>query len=197
MKPEILQTISQIIIVVGVILAGGGGFGAYYYGNKISQKREISTDKKLDNIPRSIISVSKENRDAVLKAIENVKLSIDEIAATDGSHIKKISYQKGGEFGTNILNRNIIKYKIGTHSMRVEIPKNQYVIVKISGKNWGFPVFQPIPGWEHYDYKKDGDKITRKFKSIKAGILDLKMYLTGKGEIVLSVFENEIGRAHV
>jgi hypothetical protein len=190
MKPEILQTISQIVVFTGIILTALGGYGHFHYGKIIEKTREMTIDTKLYSIPQSISAENKGNTDKVLDAIKDVKLSIDEIAATDGSNIKLISYPSSGEFGTNILDKSTEHYNAGTHSMRVEIPKGQTITVRVSGKNWQFPVSQAIPGWRHFDLKTDSDKTIRKFKSVKAGIIDLEIYLVDKGEIELSIFEN-------
>ncbi|MUP40025.1 hypothetical protein [Labilibaculum euxinus] len=190
MKPEILQTVYQLVLAGGIIFTALGGYGYFHYSKMIEKNREVTVDTKLDNIPQSINTNNNENTDKVLDAIEDVKLSIDEIAATDGSNIKALSYPPSGEFGTNILDKNSEQYSIGTHSMRAKIPKGQSVIVKVSGKNWSFPVFQSIPGWRHFDNQPDADNPSRKFKSVKAGIIDLEMYLDNKGKIEISVFEN-------
>jgi len=190
MRPEILQTLSQIVVFVGIILTAIGGYGHFHYGKKIEQKREIVVDSKLDSIPRSINSTSNQNTDKVLGAIKAVKQTVDEIAASDGSNIEEIIYPSSGKFGTNILDRNKTIYKVGTHSMRVEIPKNQEVIVMVSGTKWAFPVYQSIPGWRHFDLETEGSKTIRKFMTLKGGILDLEMMFTGLDEIELSVFEN-------
>jgi hypothetical protein len=190
MRPEILQTLTQIVVFVGIILTAIGGYGHFHYGKKIEQKREIVVDSKLDSIPRSINSTSNQNTDKVLGAIKAVKQTVDEIAASDGSNIEEIIYPSSGKFGTNILDRNKTIYKVGIHSMRVEIPKNQEVIVMVSGTKWAFPVYQSIPGWRHFDLETEGSKTIRKFMTLKGGILDLEMMFTGLDEIELSVFEN-------
>lgn len=190
MRPEILQTISQIAVFVGILLTAIGGYGHFHYGKKIEQKREIVIDSKLDSIPLSIYSTSNQNTDKVLVAIKDVKQTVDEIASSDGSNIKEISYPSSGEFGINILDRKITKYKIGTYSMRVEVPKKQEVIVKVSGTNWVFPAFQSIPGWRDFDYEKEGTKTIRKFKTLRAGSLDFDIRFTSSDEIELTVFEN-------
>ena len=40
MSPETLQTIGQVVVVIGIFLTGIGGFGAYYYG-KIAQDAKV------------------------------------------------------------------------------------------------------------------------------------------------------------
>lgn len=208
MRPEILQTLSQIFVFIGIVLTAIGGYGHFHYEKKIEQKREIVIDDKLDNIPMNINKVNNQNTDKVLTAIKNIKPTVNEsdkiltaikdvkqtvedIASSDGSNKKEISYPSSGEFGINILDRNITKYKVGTYSMRVEVPKKQEVIVKVSGTNWVFPAFQSIPGWRDFDYEKEGTKTIRKFKTLKAGSLDFDMRFTGVDVIELLVFENE------
>lgn len=186
MKPEILQTLSQIVILIGIILTGLGGYGHFHYEKLTDKKREVSIDSKLDSIPQSI----NKNTDKVLDAIDKVELNIQKILETDGSKIQTINYPEIGVFGTNILDKKIHHFNVGTHSMRVEIPNGQSIIVKISGENWGFPAFQSIPGWKHYDHETEGNKTIRKFKTVKDGIIDLEIYLTSRDEIELLIFEN-------
>lgn len=45
MTAQVMQLISQIVIVVGVILGGLGGFGSYYYGKKIENSLNSEMDK--------------------------------------------------------------------------------------------------------------------------------------------------------
>ncbi|MDQ2180849.1 hypothetical protein [Marinifilum sp. D714] len=183
-----------ILLIAGLILTTIGGFKANDGWNKLKGISQTNGEEtiiaKLDSIPKSINTKNKENTDKVLDAIEEVKLGVDEISAMDGSNIKTIKYPPSGEFGTNILDKTKGEYKIGTHSMRVEIPKGQTIVVKVSGKNWQFPVFQSIPGWKHFDLKTDKGETSRKFKSVKTGIVDLEIYLVDKGKIDLSIFEN-------
>lgn len=190
MRPEFLQTLSQIVVFVGILLTAIGGYGHFHYGKKMEQKREVVIDSKLDSIPVSINSTSNQNTDKVLFAIKDVKQTVDEIASSDGSNIKEISYPRSGEFGINILDRKITKYIVGTYSMRVEVPKKQEVIVKVSGTNWVFPAFQSIPGWRDFDYEKEGTKTIRKFKTLRGGSLDFDIRFTAADEIELTVFEN-------
>jgi len=191
MRPEFLQTLSQIVVFVGLVLAAIGGYGHFHYGKKIEQKREVVIDSKLDSIPLSINSTSNQNTDKVLGAIKDVKQTVDEIASSDGSNIKEISYPSTGEFGSNILDKNTHKYKVGTYSMKALMPKNQELTVKISGTKWGFPAFQSLPGWKHFDYESTADnKSSIKFKTIKFGSVDLEFYLTGTDEIEIFIYEN-------
>ena len=46
------QTLSHIVIVVGVVLTAAGGFGSYYYGKKDAARKERESaieQKKLKN----------------------------------------------------------------------------------------------------------------------------------------------------
>lgn len=182
MKPEILQNISQIILLIGGIFTCLGTYGHFHFGKKIDNNKEVSITSKLDSIPQSM--------DRILDAVDRIEVNIEKISESDGSNIKTINYPQIGVFGTNILDKNVNNYSIGTHSMRVEIPKEQSIIVKISGKNWSFPAFQSIPGWKHYDYEAIEGKTIRKFKTVKAGIIDLEINLTDQDEIELLIFEN-------
>ena len=116
--------------------------------------------------------------------------AIEYITDSDGSNIKEISYPDSGEFGINILNKNIDKYAVGTYSMNAIIPKNQEITVKISGINWGFPAFQAIPGWKTFDLITTDNETSRKFKTVKFGIVDLEFYLTGADKIEIMIYEN-------
>jgi len=66
MTPGTLQTIFQIIILVGIIITGIGGFGSYHYGKKATaiknekqQENQQATNSKLDKILESIGSDNK------------------------------------------------------------------------------------------------------------------------------------------
>lgn len=191
MKPEILQTLSQIAILLGVLISGFGTYGSYYFGKKVEQKKEIETYQKFEDIPQAINLKIDKNTDKVLDAIKDVKQSVDEIGAIDGSNIHEIGYPESGEFGLNILDKAVKEYNIGTYSMNALIPKNQHLTIKVVGKKWGFPAFQSAPGWKHFDYEENETKISRKFKTIKFGICDLEFMLNGADEIEIFVFENK------
>lgn len=60
----------------------------------------------------------------------------------------------------------------------------------ITSDNWSFPAYQSIPGWRHFDLISNEKEKSRKFKSTKAGIIDLEMYLNNAGEVKIEVFEN-------
>ena len=66
MNPGTLQTVFQIITLVGIIVTGIGGFGSYHYGKKATaiqndkqQENQQATALKLDNILESIGSDNK------------------------------------------------------------------------------------------------------------------------------------------
>ncbi len=50
MKPEILQSISQIAIFVGIMITAFGGWGSYYYGNKSDNKVRGELNIKIDSL---------------------------------------------------------------------------------------------------------------------------------------------------
>lgn len=164
--------------------------GDFVNGDKIVVNKKESKDLEYSKIdaPKALIVTQNQTGDNTL----NVTQISDSYATSNGgNYIKEISYPRIGEFGINILDRDTNFNSAGTYSMAALIPKNQYVIVKVSGafKDWGFPVFQSIPGWRTYDFKNSGDTISRKFKTVKYGTVDLELYLHG-GEIKITVYEN-------
>lgn len=170
MKGETMQTLSQITIAIGIILTAIGGYGNFYYGRKLDAKSNTENNKKLDEI----------------------KNSIEEAISSDGSMIKNISYPHQGEFGSNILNEEVIEINSGTYSMRVELPKNEKIFVKLSGQNWGYPVFQPIPGWKPSQLERNGSDNMRIFETIKFGIIDLEMHLNSPDTIESTMYKNDL-----
>jgi hypothetical protein len=191
MRPETLQTLSQILVLVGLLLAAFGGYGHFHFGKMVEQKNEIKMHEKIDNIPKTINSTVNKDTDSVLSAIKGVKESVDDFSATEGYNITSISYPLSGEFGVNILDRNNYKYTVGKYSMKALIPKNQKLSVKISGIKWGFPAFQSLPGWKYFDSESKDGKTSRMFKTVKFGSADLEFYLTGADDIEITVFEND------
>lgn len=190
MRPEMMQNIAQLAVFIGVILTAFGGYGHFYYGKKIDSNKEIEINQKLENIPNEVNDHSDKNTDKVLDAIEDVKLSVEEMAAIDGSNLHEITYPEIGEFGLNILDKKISKYDHGTFSMKALVPKNQEIIVEISGEKWSFPLFQSLPGWKYYDRKRNGKEISRKFKTVKCGSVDFEIYLNGADKVTITVYEN-------
>ena len=191
MRPEILQSLSQLVVAIGLILAAVGGYGHFYFGKKVEQKKEIVAFEKLDSIPKVLESSGKKNTEKVLDAIKDVKESVDEINYSDGSNVNEITYPGKGEFGINILDRNSRQFSSGKYSMHAILPKGQKLVVKISGTGWGFNVFQPIGGWLDYDVIIDNRKTTRKFKSMRYGIIDFDFRLLEEhGGFEITVFEN-------
>lgn len=72
MRPEILQNISNIVIVVGIILTALGGYGAYYFGNKsdIEKDRQTQVDKDSLNLK---IETLLDGNESLIKDIEPFK----------------------------------------------------------------------------------------------------------------------------
>src|SRR5690606_6432550 len=188
MKIETLQTISQVIIAVGIILTALGGYGSYHFGKKVNANSDLQKDEKIEQISHDI----NEGKNQVLDSIGGLKNSIIEAIDSDGTRIKRLSFPVKGEFGPNILDKTIIEGKPGTYSMRVELPKNEKIKVKVSGSNWVFPLFQSIPGWKFSDLEKEsGGKYFRYFESVKHGIIDFEIKLETPGELHISVYEND------
>ena len=66
MNPGTLQTVFQIIMLVGIIVTGIGGFGSYHYGKKSTaiqnekqKENQQTTTSKLDKILKTIGSDNK------------------------------------------------------------------------------------------------------------------------------------------
>ena len=62
MKPEFLQNISNIFVLVGLILAALGGFGSYYYGKIIDDSKDLLINQlnvKVENQTKDIIGFSR------------------------------------------------------------------------------------------------------------------------------------------
>lgn len=190
MRPEIMQNIAQLAVCFGIILTALGGYGHFYYGKKIDSDKEIEINQKLEDIPNKVNDHSDKNTDKVLDAIEDVKLSVEEIASTDGSNLHEITYPKDGEFGLNILDKNTVKCDDGSFSMKALVPKGQEITVKISGEKWGFPLFQSLSGWKFYDREVKGKEMSRKFKTVKYGSVDFEIYLRGADNVKITVYEN-------
>lgn len=74
MKYEIMQGISQIIVVIGIILTGIGGFGAYYYGKKtdnVKETQNIIKEKELNSKIDTLV-VSNQILNEQLKPIDEL-----------------------------------------------------------------------------------------------------------------------------
>ncbi|HIF9479346.1 TPA: hypothetical protein ACX6SM_003870, partial [Photobacterium damselae] len=57
MKPEVLQTIFNIIMLIGALMAAIGGFGAQYFGGKAS---EVASKKAQEQLNSTIIEQSEQ-----------------------------------------------------------------------------------------------------------------------------------------
>lgn len=88
MRPEIMQNIAQLIVCIGLIFTALGGYGHFYYGKKIDSNKEVEINQKLVSIPNEVNKHSNKNTVEVLNAIEDVKLSVEEIAAFDDSTLQ-------------------------------------------------------------------------------------------------------------
>lgn len=165
--------------------------GDFVGGDKIVVNNKLSQTNKSSKIdaPNALIVTQNQNGDNNLNVTQ---ISDSYATRNDSIMIKEINYPSSGEYGINILNKSTIRYSSGTYSMNAMIPKNQNLTVEISSamKNCGIPVFQSIPSWKTFDLKTKGDTISRKFKTVKFGIVDLEIYLY-EGEINLAIYEND------
>ena len=46
MRPETLQTASQVILVIGILLTAAGTFGQYWFGKKAQHVQELKTEER-------------------------------------------------------------------------------------------------------------------------------------------------------
>lgn len=191
MKPEYGQLVSQLIILCSSILLAIGIYGNYYFDKLISKAKENSINTKMDSIPTLIITNNDLNTTKVIEAIDEIKLSIEEINSTDGSKIKELSFPSEGYFGQNILHAGLNSCIEGKYSMSAWLPRNKKIFVKISGTNWAFPVHQAISGWAKSDLVQNDGINTRTFESIKSGIIDFEFRLNGPDTLSIKIFEND------
>lgn len=92
---------------------------------------------------------------------------------TDFEFTGFIKYPESGKHGLNILDKDKTDYTAGTYSMKAVLPDGTSVKVKISGRNWFFPISQDNTGWEYSDWN-DADS-SRIFTSTRTGELDFEI----------------------
>lgn len=72
MKPELLQTIFNILMLVGALTAAIGGFGAQYFGGKAS---EIASKKAQEQLNTTVIEQSQQIKELGNQNIELTKIN--------------------------------------------------------------------------------------------------------------------------
>lgn len=178
--------------VIGGILTLASYAGYKIYTGKINQEQENKAaiqrkgiKDKIDTSKKDLSIQIDENDTKILSKIDDVGNKVNKIYESDESNIKNILFPNYGDYGKNILDKNLLKIPSGTYSMKAILPKKDIIKVKISGNNWSFPMGQPIGGW---DYSKfDNNDKSRTFTTIKYGKVDLKLYLK-KGETEIKLF---------
>jgi hypothetical protein len=73
MDPSLMQTISQIAIVVGTVIATGGGFGAYYYG------KQVDLEKRNDTTTNQVLNITSYNQSGGITAQNVIVLDNEDI----------------------------------------------------------------------------------------------------------------------
>lgn len=63
MKPEFLQTLSQLGILCGIVLTALGGYGAYHFGKKVDRVKEAESDARKEVLLEQIGGLSQGNTD--------------------------------------------------------------------------------------------------------------------------------------
>ncbi|MCS0128884.1 hypothetical protein NDJ14_07285 [Vibrio alginolyticus] len=74
MKPEVLQTIFNIIMLIGALMAAIGGFGAQYFGGKAA---EVASKKAQEQLNSTIIEQSEQIKELGSQNIELTKLNAE------------------------------------------------------------------------------------------------------------------------
>jgi len=74
MKPEILQMISQLAVLIGIIVTALGGFGAFHFGKVITQVKEQAAQNREKQFIDKIDGLAKDNKivQDKLKPFENL-----------------------------------------------------------------------------------------------------------------------------
>ena len=180
---------NAILLAVSVILQG------YLSVSDLSELlANISTDIREDGILNSkslgttlINNARTIKLDRVRQNLENryeilgLEITISDfekivnqfINNTDFEFTGFIKYPESGKHGLNILDKDKTDYTAGTYSMKAILPDGTSVKVKISGRNWFFPVSQDNTGWEYSDWN-DADS-SRTFTSTRTGELDFEL----------------------
>src|SRR5687767_2173964 len=69
MRPETLQNTSNILIVVGVVLTALGGYGAYHFGEKASNQKDIAHQTNIDEL-KNKVTLQSQQLEAQAKTLE-------------------------------------------------------------------------------------------------------------------------------
>lgn len=134
----------------------------------INNARTIKLDKVRQNLESRYETLGLEITISDFEKIVNQFIS-----NTDFEFTGFIKYPESGKHGLNILDKDKTDYTAGTYSMKAILPDGTSVKVKISGRNWFFPVSQDNTGWEYSDWN-DADS-SRIFTSTRTGELDFEI----------------------
>jgi len=88
-----------------------------------------------------------------------------------------IVYPKSGAYGTNILDSTTFLYSSGNYTFRADVPKDQSLMVKISGTaSWTYDIGK-IGNWYYTDYNNAEN--SREFFTNHNTIYEMEMNLYG------------------
>ncbi|MGS0725339.1 hypothetical protein ACVBKF_04060 [Shewanella sp. 0m-11] len=202
MKPELLQTIFNIIMLVGALMAAIGGFGAQYFGGKAS---EIASKKAQAQSNSTVLEQSQQIKDLGNQNIELTKLNSEmsmAIQAQTEELTSKGSYPfaqvTGGANNGNQsqITVNLIgKYAIPNLTIRVAVIPNYSSVsgldLRVTGFNAetiGIDTLRPLESkWFMVDTSTSETAVILYFSSNNnKWTQSLRLVKTDKGRKVLS-----------
>ncbi|MDF2156196.1 hypothetical protein [Vibrio sp. CAU 1672] len=209
MKPELLQTIFNIIMLVGALMAAIGGFGAQYFGGKAS---EIASKQSQEQLNSTILEQSQQIKELGSQNIELTKLNAEmslSIQTQTEELTSKGSYPyaqvTGGANNGNQsqITVNLVgKYAIPNLTIRVVVIPNYSSVsgldLRVTGLNAepiGIDTLRPLESkWFMVDTSATETAVILYFSSNnKKWTQALRLVKTDKGRKVLSYISGENG----
>lgn len=188
MNPSTLQTLSQIIIAVGVALTALGGFGSYYYGKIKETRKDEQAQEEIDDAKRE----RKEIYDLLepFTEIANQKFP-DE---TDSTALSKLASELSNlKKKTKELEKRITPPKLSSVN-KIKLIKNltKYSKINVILRRENSPSLIPFIDDLVEVFEKSGWNIIKNEVMIIDSIDGVIIY--GKGEVgkPLSLFTNEL-----
>jgi hypothetical protein len=125
MNPNIMQTLCQVAVAIGLVITALGGFGAYYYGTKVEKlKTPITQNKiqhnfKVDSPANSPIIGNVENQTINYFQSKQKTLKKHNMKKDDKENDKTVnitSYNQSGGITANHVNIGAIPREINSES---------------------------------------------------------------------------------